>query len=221
MADTLAQIRSRVSFKVGGKSGIDSILNENINEAILQVIQEGRPQEMWTDSTFTTSSGTASYLFSAMSTAKTDILWVLFVRNTTDDYPLYHRSFEVWNRYKQDTSSTSNLGDPHLWTRWKNGIIVFGRIPDSTSRTLHYDYLKRPTRLSADSDTFPLNDEWKRPVEELAAALTLRDLNSPAADGRFATYRELLGQRLSVEGEEEASPDGSAFIPMSNLNLSN
>jgi hypothetical protein len=217
MADTLATIRSRVSFKVGGKSGIDSILNENINEAILQVIQVAKPQEMWEDDTFTTSSGQAEYTFSGISI--TNAMTVLFVRNVTEDYALQHTSYEVWNRYKQDTTSTSRLGDPHLWTRYQNGVILFGRIPDSTSRTIQWIYLKRPTRLSADGDTFPLNDEWKRPVEELAAALTLRDINSDKAEAKFAAYYDLLSQRVPPEGEEDASPGGSAFIPFSNLNL--
>ena len=219
MADSLATIRSRVAVKAGNVTNRDSLITENINEAILQVIQEAKPQEMWAENSFTTSNATAAYLFSGMSTPVTDVLWVLFVRSTTGDYPLHHRSFEVWNRYKQSTSTTGSTGDPHLWTRLKNGLVLFGRIPDSTSRTIHFDYLKRPTRLSADGDSFPLNDEWKRPVEELAAALTLADLNSPKADVKFATYQELLARRMTPENEEEGSPEGSAFIPIHNLNM--
>lgn len=218
MADTLSQIRTRIALKVGGKGNIDSIINENINEAILQVIQEAKPQEMWSNNSFTTSSGVATYLFSGMSTPVTDVLWVLFVRDTTDDVPIYGSSIEVWNRFQHDTSS-SNLGDPRRWVRRANGLILFSRIPDSTSRTLYFDYLKRPTRLSADADAFPLNDEWKRPVEELATALTLVDLNSDKAAAKFETYNNLLQRRMTPEGEEDASPEGAAFIPMSNLNM--
>ena len=219
MADSLLTIRTRVATKVGGKTNIDNLIDENINEAILQVIQEAKPQEMLEDSTFTTSSGVAEYPFASMSTAVTNALAVLFVRNVTDDYEIKHTSYEVWNRYQQDTSSSSSLGDPHLWTRYQNGIFLFSRIPDSTSRTIRWIYLKRPTRLSAAADTFPLNDEWKRPVEELATYFTLRDLNSDKADFKLATYQQIMSQRLTPEGEEEASPEGPAFIPISNLNL--
>ena len=217
MADSLLTIRTRVATKVGGKSNIDSLIDENINEAILQVIQEAKPQEMWEDDTFTTTSAQAEYTFSGISI--TNALAILFARNTTKDYEIKHTSYEVWNRYKQDTTSSSSLGDPHLWTRYQNGIILFGRIPDSTARTIQWIYLKRPTRLSADADEFPLNDEWKRPVEELAAYLTLRDLNSDKAELKLGVYQQLMGTRHTPEGEEDASPEGAAFIPTSNLNL--
>ena len=219
MADTLAQIRTRVATKVGLGSGSnrDTLIDENINEAILQVIQEAKPQEMWEDDTFTTTSAQAEYTFSGISI--TNALAILFVRNVTKDYEIKHTSYEVWNHYKQDTASSSSLGDPHLWTRYQNGIILFGRIPDSTTRTIQWIYLKRPTRLSADADTFQLNDEWKRPVEELAAYLTLRDLNSDKAELKLGVYLQLMGTRHTPEGEEDASPEGAAFIPTSNLNL--
>jgi hypothetical protein len=217
LADSLLTIRTRVAAKVGGNTNIDSQIDENINEAILQVIQEAKPQEMWEDDTFSTSSAVAEYSFSTLTI--TNALAILFVRNVTNDYEIKHTSYEVWNRYKQDTTSSSSLGDPHLWTRYQNGILLFGRIPDSTSRTIQWIYLKRPTRLSADADTFPLNDEWKRPVEELAAYMTLRDRNSDKAELKLAVYQQLMSQRTTPEGEEDASPEGAAFIPVSNLNL--
>jgi len=218
MADTLATIRSRISFKCGAKAGINSIIDENLNEAILQVIQEAKPEEMMTTTTWSTSSATAAYTFATIGV--TNVLIPLYVRNNTDDYELKHRSYEEWDRYRQATSS-SDVGNPHLWTRLTNSVILFAQIPDSSSRTMQLTYLQKPTRLSADSDTFPLNDEWKRPAEELAAAMTLRDINSPQAEGKFAAYQAMMLRRISIPGEESATPEGMAFIPISNLNMSN
>lgn len=219
MADALSTVRNRVKLKVGNKSGIDDYIDEAINEAILQVIQEAKPQEMWATTTFSTSNATASYAFTGAAINKTDVYSILFVRDVTDDVEVKHTSYEVWNRYTQSTSNTSTLGAPRLWTRLGNNLILFSRIPDSTSRTIGITYLKRPTRLSADSDTFPLNDEWKRPVEELAAAYVFMDLN--AADksaAKKALYDDMMSRRTSPEAEEDASPWGSAFTPIHNLN---
>lgn len=216
MADTLATIRSRVAFKCGGVDNRDTYIDEAINEAILQVIQEAKPHEMETTTTWSLSSATSSYSFSTIGC--TDCYIPLFVRNNTDDVQLKHRSYEEWDRFRHSTAS-SNLGQPNLWTRFANNIIVWSSIPDSTARTLQITYLKFPTALSTDASTFPLNDEWQRPVDELAAGLLLRDLNSPKAAEKFAIYNELLSRRMNILGEENSSPEGMAFIPMNNLNM--
>lgn len=216
MADTLSTIRARVAFKCGGVDNRDTYVDEAINEAILQVIQEGKPHEMETTTTWSSSTGTSSYSFSTIGC--TDCYIPLFVRDNTNDYELKHRSYEEWNRYSHSTSSSS-LGNPHLWTRFGNNIILWSRIPDSTSRTLQLTYLKFPTALSTDASTFPLNDEWQRPVDELAAGLLLRDLNSPKAAEKFQIYQELLARRMNIMGEENTSPEGLAFIPVNNLNM--
>ena len=212
----LSDILARVKFRSGSKTGADSQVTANINEATRHTILRARPQEMQTTATFATSSGTSSYAF---STIATDLLAVLYVRDNTDDVPLLRGDIEHFNRLQQDTSDASNLGDPRRWTRQGNNLILYSKIPDGTSRTIKLTYLKDFTDLVNSGDTFPLNEEWLLPVEQYASALTMLDLNAEAkASAKFAVYEQMISSRESPKGIEDES-SWSQMYPISNTGI--
>ena len=212
----LSDILSRVKFRTGFREGADDHITSNINEATRHTIFRVRPQEMQATTTFATSNATASYAF---STIASDLLAVLFVRDNTDDVPLLRGDIEHFNRLQQDTSDTSNLGDPRRWARQGNNLILYSKIPDSTSRTIKLTYLKDFTDLSAAGDTFPLNDEWLLPVEQYAAGLTFLDLNAnDKATAKFTAYEQMISSRESPKGIEDESA-WSQMFPISNTGL--
>lgn len=214
---TLASMRALVKFQLGNKTGIDSIIDSNLNYAIIEYILTRRPQEAWTTDTLTLSSATAEYAFSSMSNAADDVLAVMFVRNQTEDVRIRRGSVGHYVLLKQDTTVSSNLGQPNRWARVGNTLILYSLIPDSTSRTVKVWYLKRPTELSADADTFPLNYEHERPIAVLAAAYTWADMNNMEKfQVKYNLYTAMLSAQEKPESIEEESPEAQ-LVPISNV----
>lgn len=227
---TLATIRTRVKFQLGGRSNIDTRIDDNINAAIYQLIMEMKPQEMMTEVILkpNTSTATAEYAFNdstatvwgnGQDTATEDILAIRMVRDDTDDVEILRGGLVAYNRANQDTTDSSNTGKPRKWTRRANTLILYDKLPDTSTRTLTVTYLKRPTELSTDSDTFPLNREWEKPTEYLATAICWQDLNNPGMAGaRMQAYRDFLINMDKPESLEDETPEAQ-LVPMNNLNI--
>jgi hypothetical protein len=227
---TLATIRTRVKFQLGGRSNIDTRIDDNINAAIYQLIMEMKPQEMQTEVILkpNTSTATAEYAFNdstatvwatGQDTATTDVLAILMVRDDTDDVEITRGGLVDYNRARQDTTTASNTGKPRRWTRRANTLILYDKLPDTSARTLTVTYLKRPTELSADADTFPLNREWEKPAEYLTTAICWQDLNRPDLSGAgMQAYRDFLVNMDKPESLEDETPEAQ-LVPMNNLNF--
>lgn len=213
MAETLLAMRTRVKLRCGNKSGIDSVIDDNLNEATRQIVQEMKPQECWKDYPFSTVSGTAEYSFTTMGVSNIAYA-ILMVRDDTDDVPIQRGGIQEYNATKQDASDASNLGDPHRWTRLENNLILYSKIPDGTTRTVRMVCLEFPAEMTANTDTFPLNDEWRLPVERLATALTWADLNDINKHNmHMSLFREMLAMREKPESIEDECPEAQ-IIPV-------
>lgn len=213
MSITATAMTADVKFMLANKSGIDTVILENINHAIKQFILQRRPQEAWATTTFSTSSGDFLYdIGSGGQINVTDFLAVLMVRNNTDDVEIKRGDMRSFNRNLQDTTNSSALGRPNRWTRQGNNLILYNKIPDSTTRTIKLTYLKRPADISG-STVFPLNDEWIRPVELLAAAMTFTDmLDMPNANLKFMAYDKALAAYDPPESIEDEAPEASIQV---------
>lgn len=199
---TLATMRSNVSFGLGAKGGINSQIDNALNEATLQHVLTVKPKEMQATETFSTSSATAAYNL-ATATGSTDIYAILYVRNTTDDLPLILGDETEWNNSRQDSSVSSNLGRPNKWIHIEDDIVLYSMIPDSTTRTISLRYLKRPPTMTS-AVAFPLNEEHERPVEQLAKALLWIDLGNDAkATAAKALYDQMISVRMEPVGVED------------------
>jgi len=207
MAETLLAMRTRVKLRCGNKSGIDDVIDDNLNEATRQVVVEMKPQECWEDITFSTTSGTSNYSFSTIGVSTT-VYAVLMVRDDTDDVEVLRGGIREYNRVRRDTDDSSNLGDPRRWTRQENSLILYSKIPDDATRTVRMTYLELPDEMSSDTDTFPLNEEWRLPVERLATALTWADLNDMNKHNmNMSLFREMLALRDKPESLEDEAPE--------------
>lgn len=218
MSTTHNAMLSNIRYMCGNKNGIDATITANINHAIKQLVLQVRPQEAWALTTFSTSSSTAVYAIasgSAISIA--DFMNVLMVRNNTNDVEIKRGDMRSYNRNLQDTSNTASLGRPNRWTRRANSLILYNKIPDSTTRTIALTYLKRPADISG-TTAFPLNDEWIRPCELLAAGMTFTDLADMAnANLKFSAYDKALGAFDKPENIEDEAPEASIML-VHNLN---
>jgi len=215
MADTLGTIRTKVKFELGNKSGIDQIIDDAINDAIIEVISTWRPQEMVTSATGSVANQTSSYSFSSIFSA-TDVLAIIGVRNDTDDYRLKNGSLLEFMLAPTSTTAT-NFGRPNKWTRQGNNLILYSQIPDATSRTIRIYYVQRPAEITTDATAFPLNREWERPVVLLAASYVWGALNNAEkASLKDQQYQATVLRRDKPEEIEDESPERQMW-PMSNL----
>jgi hypothetical protein len=199
-------MRTHVKFMVGNKSNIDSIVDNNINEATLQITISQKPKEMQTSTTFTGASGDFDYtIASGGDIAVTDLYAVEMVRNNTEAYRLHRGT--LWEFENVDQTATGE--QPSKWFHRGNVLYLYDPVPDASNDTFRVQYIKRPTALSADADTFGLNDEWIKPVEVMAAALTFADLNEfDKAAGKAQELAQLLQTRQIPEAmEDEMTPE--------------
>ncbi len=227
---TLTTIQSSVKLHCGGKNNIDSEIDRSINSAIYQFVGEIKPQEMWTEIILNTNTVTATpeYAFNTTSntlwgtgsdTSLTDLYHIIMVRDDTDDVELLRGGMNDYNRVKQDITSAAATGDPRRWARNANRLVLYSLIPNTKTRQITMTYLKRPTALSAGTDTFPLNEEWEAPVILLASSLVWTVLNQPSlAAMKKSHYRDMLVNIDKPESAEDASPE-SQLVMMSNLNI--
>jgi hypothetical protein len=216
MADTLGTMRTKVKFELGNKAGIDTVINDAINDAIIEVASSFQPQELLASATGSTSNQTSSYSFSSVFSI-TDVLAVVGVRNNTDDYRLKRGSMLEFMLAKKSTTYSSGFGRPNKWTRQGNNLILYSLIPNSTARTIQVYYVQRPAELTADSDVFPLNREWERPVQLLAASYVWGSMNNlEKAQLKTQQYQETIRRRELPEELEDESPE-TQLVPMSNV----
>lgn len=207
---TLGQMRTRVKLALGGKQNIDNHIDSNINAAQRQLVLEMKPQESWVQTTFSTAADTAEYTIS--SSIGSDVLAILMIRDNTNDYEIKRGGMSSYNRAKQDTSESGTTGKPTRWTKFGGTFVLYALIPDAVY-TIEVTYLDRPTDLSSDSDTFALNDEWLRPVEKLATALTWQDLNElDKAALHMQAYKDMLINMDKPESIEDAVPEDQIIV---------
>ena len=217
MATTHNAMLSNVKYMCGNKNGIDANITNNINHAIRQLVMQVRPQEAWTTTSFNTSGVAAYAMGSGLAINITDFLAVLMLRNTTDDVEIKRGGMRDYNRQLQDTANNAALGRPNRWTRQGTSLILYNKIPDSTVRAIKMTYLKLPAAISG-ATAFPLNDEWIRPCELLAAALTFTDLLDNAnAQLKFAAYDKAMESFDKPENIEDEAPEASIRL-VHNLN---
>jgi len=208
-------MRGRVKGSLGNKGNINDDVDNALNEAMWQIIWTHKPHEATNNTSFTTTASDYDYNFSDDLT-DTEIYAPYMLFNSTDSRMLTNGSFEEFLR-----SRDTGTGEPSKWCRYKNQIILYKSIPDSTSRTIEVYYVKRLTRMNDETDTFPLNDEWIYPTEELATAIMFNRLKQfDAAEAHYRAYSAAVGTRDTPEMIDQEAPEGG-FIFISNPNDNN
>lgn len=216
MADTLATMRTKVKFECGNKNGIDQIIDDAVNDAIIEVVSSFQPQEMTASATGATVDQTSAYAFAGVFSAS-DLLAVIGVRNDTDDYRLKRGSLLEFLKARTDTSSAANFGRPNKWARQGNSLLLYSMIPGATIYTMRLYYVQRPAEITTDTAAFPLNREWERPVTLLAASYVWGSLNNVEKAGlKEQQYSATVQRRETPEEIEDESPE-SQLVMSSNV----
>ena len=166
---TFATLQDEVQYHIRQRPDLNSFVKSKLNEAILDVMLLVQPPEFQSTTPISTVANTSAYNLQASD----DALAILGVRNGTTSVKANRRlvrgSYEEFDEMDQDTSVANVTGQPTKWFRYANQIILYNKIPDAVY-SITVRILERPTTLSADADTFPLELEWQEPVVLRAAS---------------------------------------------------
>jgi hypothetical protein len=196
---TLSALRTNVKHLLGNKPNINTFVDQAINDAILQLVLEARPHEMQTSKTFTTTTQTEA------TALESDCYAILNVTDNTNNRRILPGDYNY-----RDDSDPESYGTPTRWYRYANNLNLYQQVPDATGFSITYRYLKRPASLSSDSSVLALNDEWRKPVEVLSAAILFGNLNEPdRAAAKYSEYRTLIDIRNTPHMIEVEVPERS------------
>lgn len=171
---TFLELQNEVQFQVRQRTDMSTYVQDKINQAILDVMLLVKPPEFFSTVSITTTAGTPNYDIQASQ----DVLAIMgaTITNTniqSEDRRLFRGSWQEFDSMDQDFTTTGpNLGRPRKYFRYANEIILYNKVPDdndSNDWTIRVRMLLRPTELTADADTFPLELEWEEPVVLRAA----------------------------------------------------
>ena len=133
------------------------------------------------DATFTTTSGTEEY------TLATDVGKMIDVRDTTNDTYLAEAHYLDLVQDRPGIDSTNDTGHPTKWyysgDSSQTPKIKLYVIPNG-SFAMEYDYYKKLTELSADSDTSDLPTRWQQILIDYALYQEFLAQN----DSRYSIY---------------------------------
>jgi len=170
---TFLQIQNEVQYHIRQRTDLITYVKSKINQAVLDVMLLVKPPEFFSTVTITTTTQTPDYDILATS----DVLAVLgaTLLNTnidSNDRRLIRGNWREFDAMDQDFTDSNNIGRPRKYFRYANEIILYNKVPDDNDGnnwSIQVRMLLRPTVLSADADTFPLNAEWEEPTVLRAA----------------------------------------------------
>lgn len=200
-----ADIKTLVVAHIGGNDRVESLVEGRINRAILDIVTTHMPHETRTSYTETTVAGTAAY------TLQTDCYAIRMVRDDDNKVVIDPGTLRHYANSELDTTNGGSY--PTSWIREGNQLVLYNTVPGGAYSITYY-YLKRPTILTADADTFPLNYEWEEPVAALAASKLLVVLNEPERAGaKFAEYQAMVEMNLKPGEIEAKIPETKVEFP--------
>lgn len=183
-SDMLAYVRQSVGSPPTGEISNDDIIRR-LNQTYMRLATQFPMPEVYTSTTVTTSSGTATY------SVGTDVLTMLECSDTTSGAPL--RWITPW-QYEQYYASDSTNGTPqfvvqHVPSANATAYIKLYPTPDGTY-TIRVAYKREPTELvtSPSANYTDFSDAWDEIICVGAAASCALQL------GDYQRYRELKNE---------------------------
>lgn len=171
---TFGEIKDEVQWHIRQRTDIETFVERKINQAVIDVMLLVKPPEFFSTVTVTTTAGTPNY--DLESSADTLAVIGVSITNTnisSNNRRLHRGHWDQFDDADQDFSTTGpNLGRPRRYFRYEDEIIFYDKVPDDNDGndySIRVRTLQRPTVMTADSDTFPLEIEWEEPVTLRAA----------------------------------------------------
>ena len=214
---TYAEFQSGLLFELGNRTDLGSYKAAWINNAYMSFCARRKiagkrvhlPELESIDTSKATQDG-ITYVIKP-----TTAFVVLSVYDTTNDSELTYKPSR-WYLQQQDRANTDNEGEPSYWSPYSNKLYLY-KTPDD-AYGLEIPFRRRPTLMSASTDTLDIGEEWDEIILKLAVIQSLEKLNQTDRAKKemeiwLMTVRDMLGMwDEAEEGREEyARPDPAYF----------
>jgi len=171
---TFGEIKNEVQWHIRQRTDMVTFLELKINQAVLDVMLLVKPPEFFSTVTIATVAGTPNYdLEASASTLAVLGVNIMNTNFSSNDRRLERGHWDQFDAGDQDFTTTGpNLGRPRKYFRYEDEIIFYNKVPDDNdgnNYSIRVRTLLRPTVMTSDSDTFPLELEWEEPVALRAA----------------------------------------------------
>ena len=203
-------IKSLVNRNLGGRSNIDTYIQEWTNSCYLDLVTRGKfPElqrfapipipELDDTGTFDTTDGAASYAYSEVSS---DLLFPISLRDTTNNVSLREKSIRWYDRYKSTTDAK-----PTRYATY-GGKFWLDPTPNGTY-TIQVRFRKKVDipLLVNDSDTPVIGEEWHEAIVLGATYRGARSLNHPDRDTWLRDLKTFMIAHSEQYTEEEEDAD--------------
>jgi len=200
-------LREHVSRNLGNRTDIDTLINEWINSAYLDIITIGKLPELGHfapipipeldgEADQATSAGIYEY------PKPTNCLFIVTMRDTTNDNPIKQRGFRWFQRYRTTTN-----GYPGVYATYGGNFYLDP--PPSGIFNLDIFHRKKVTvpAMSADTDTPVAGEEWHEAIELAATYRGARSLNHPDKAQWLGDLKAFLAAHSEQFTEEEEDAD--------------
>ena len=188
---TLLTIRTQIITEIGGRTDLDSVIDDQINYALQELTTMFEFEQLQGDSTTTTTKDQAEYLL------PTDLYVLWSVREETKRKGLLEK--KPWKTYRNVDTSTS--GSPNWYTQYNRKLVLFNAVPDDNA-TDNYKvrilYWQTHPALANDADAVTTPAEWERGLRLKATSFMFTILDMDAkADAKNAEFDRWV-QRITI-----------------------
>lgn len=208
MSEALSSVRSQLQTELGGRTDINSVLDDQYNFALQELCTMWQLKELEKSATFSTSDGVYQYALPG------DFHGIIGVYDETNDREVHQRpkhQFEMTD----ETDTDSGSGGPLHYTIYNQTIIVWGPVPGSTAVTLRIDYWAEHPKLSDDADASLIPFSWERGARLKASAYVHRILKmdeyAVERENAFQTWLAVMEQPKT---KEKKSARRSQVLPL-------
>lgn len=207
MGDTRLAIQTQIIEEIGGRTDVNSIIQDQINFAVQEISTMYEHQELKTSATWPTEADTAEY---TISTIASDYYAPVGVYDETNDRELEHN--EKWH-YEEEDETNTGTGGPTQYAIYGDSIFIWDQIPEDDSITMRLDYWKYHPELTLDTSEILFGLDWNRGVRLLASAYVHRILDmDEKANARQAEFDRWISRKFTPKAKEEVAARDSRVI---------
>lgn len=193
MATTLADLRLRVSSKIGlnNTAGSDEqlLIDSWVNEGILDMVIRGKM--LAANTTFVLTPGTGDYSLASISTS---IIGITEITGQSSGVIRVLERVDVEELLRMRIASVAATITRFYALQGNDTLMVFPT-PQVSGDSLIIYYVSRPTLLATGTDTLPIPDEYHKAVEYYALAQAA-DYDNDAASQGGMKYLQFYEQEL-------------------------
>jgi len=205
---TLATIRTETITAIGGRTDVNSLINDQINFAVSELATMYAFEELEGNVTTTTTAAQSAYVLPA----DLYVLWSV-KEETRSNRSLDRKDIQLGF----DSIDETKTGAPNFYSIYNKQLILYGQVPDNNSGSnylIRLRYWKRHATLASDNDALVLPVEWERGVRLKAQAFVfgLLDMEEKQAAKQAEFDRWVTRIKLPKgAGKEKAKRAGMNF----------